>query len=300
MHSLVINSLEKELFTHLGESASCVTELVISGNPTMLHLLRQLSVQGLSKAPFQPVTLAYEEEQLSRYHVNYPPGFSAFVGADIVSGAEFLQIGRDKAFDLLIDLGTNGELLLMNHERGFATSTACGPVFDHILTGARYGSVCIHSIATCLKRNLIDKTGLLKEPLFSTGIRLDHNIVIRQENIRQFQLAKAAIFSGIQCLLRRAEITKEDVGRVYVTGGLGFYMDLRDAFTVKLLPSDWSSIIKVSENTSLSGAIRLLMAEEDEKAAIRSTYQSLIKRTTAFELANDPAFQDFYFQSMSF
>lgn len=284
--------LTQQLKSHLQSDYLNISEICYSGNTTMLHLLRGLSVAGLSKAPFSPVTLDYYEEMASLNSLEqaaclsgekavkqstvlnpanamdielelYLPGFSAFVGADILSGAEYLKLGRGDAYDLLIDLGTNGELLLLNDERGFATSTACGPVFDYGVTGAKYGSESIHAIASCVKRGLIDATGLIKEPFFEKGIALDHGFVIRQEQVRRFQMAKAAIFAGIICLMRKAEIGFTDIGQVFISGGLGFYLDVRDAFITKLLPKEFKGRIVISGNTSLFGAKRYILARHE-------------------------------------
>ena len=87
-------------------------------------------------------------------------------------------MGKHSSYDLLIDLGTNGEMLLLNKEKGFATSTACGPVFDHVIKGGKYGSESIKVIANCVKRGLIDKTGRLADVFFDNGMKFDKSKII--------------------------------------------------------------------------------------------------------------------------
>lgn len=149
---IVEQTLHTKLKEKLGKAYSKIGKIVYSGNTTMFHILRGLSVEGLSKAPFMPVSTEYEVFESNTIRCVCPPGFSAFVGADILTGAEFLQIGETETYDLLVDLGTNGEMLLLNKDRGYAAATACGPVFDSAVKGAVYGSESMKAIANCIKR----------------------------------------------------------------------------------------------------------------------------------------------------
>lgn len=313
MRALVEDGLYVKLKEYLQERYTNISCIVFSGNTTMLHILRGLSVEGLSSAPFQPVSLEYAEiksvrediedkwKECCQYITNiYLPGISAFVGADILAGAEYLQMGKTENYELLIDLGTNGELLLLNKERGFATSTACGPVFDHVISGAKYGSESMKVIANCVKSGLIDKSGKLADALFEKGISIDKNFTIKQENIRNLQLAKGAIYAGVQCLLEKAGITAQDVAKVYISGGLGFYMDKRDAFTLKMLPKEFADKMIISGNTSLEGAKRFLLSDSEKRVKILKTWENIYKCTKSFELANCERFQEIYLNSLDF
>lgn len=297
---IVEKTLQEKLKEKLGEAYSNIRKMVYSGNTTMFHILRGFSVEGLSKAPFMPVSTGYEVFEKNRLKMVFPPGFSAFVGADILTGAEFLEMGRTEAYDLLVDLGTNGEMLLLNKDCGYAAATACGPVFDSAVKGAVYGSESMKAIANCVKRRLVDRTGRIAKPYFEKGIELDKGFVISQENIRNFQLAKGAIYAGIQCLLRKSGITAACVTNVYISGGLGFYMDIRDAFTVKMLPEEFRGKIKISGNTSLEGAKKLVTADSRESEIIVSEYAAIKGRTRSLELANLDGFQETYMQSLDF
>lgn len=313
MRTLVEKMLDEKLKERLGQLYYNIAEIVYSGNTTMLHILRGLSVKGLATAPFCPVNIEYEQIKVAEFkehnliengnenltHI-YLPGISAFVGADILGAVQYLQMGKSDTFELLIDLGTNGELLLLNKEKGYATSTACGPVFDHAVSGARYGSESITAIANCVKRGLIDSSGRLMDAFFEKGISIDENFTIKQENIRNFQLAKGAIYAGIQCLLKKAGIHVDEVQKVYISGGLGFYMNQRDAFTLKMLPDEFKNKIIVSGNTSLEGAKQILILKPNEKIQLLREYTNIRKRTECFELANVNGFQECYMNSLDF
>ena len=300
LRNIVWSALLEQLQQALQGDMPQLKRIVISGNTTMQHILRGLSVEGLAKAPFHPVDLN-EAEEIQTWNdqkiaVHYLPGLSAFVGADILSGAAYLQMGTEQTYDLLVDLGTNGELLLLNNEQGYASSTACGPVFDHVISGAAYGSESIHAIANCVKRHLIDRSGLIAAPFFEKGIMIDRNFVIRQQNVRNFQLAKGAIYAGICCLVEEAAIDWQEIRNVYISGGMGFYMDIKDAFVVGLLPQELKGTITISGNSSLEGATKFLQDEEN----MRETCSAIRKRTNCLELANLPQFQTRYLEAMNF
>ena len=307
MRKLVRENLWKELENHLGEDCRFIEKMVISGNTTMLHIMTGRSVSGMATAPFKPENLEYETRLDTQpvdvgggsYTEIFPPGISAFVGADILSGALALEMGKKDSYDLLVDLGTNGEMFLLSKDRGYATSTACGPVFDHAVAGASYGSESIKAIANCVRRGLIDGNGTIREPFFDTGIEIDKDFVITQTNVRNFQMAKAAIYAGMNCLMRKAAITTENINQVYISGGLGFYMNIRDAVTVKMLPEDFVGKITVSGNTSLEGAKDLLLASNEAKDTILSEYDRIRNRTESFNLADFDQFQDIYLKSLN-
>lgn len=300
MGELLRSKLFSELKERTGIPEGGISEIVYSGNTAMLHIFRGMSVDGLGAHPFRPVSLAYAcQETGSEYGAwseTFLPGFSAFVGADILSGAWYLGMGASAQYELLVDLGTNGELLLLNEKGGYAASTACGSVFDHTGSGAAYGSETIRVIAAARRRRILDTTGRLKPPLDQSGIGIEKGYVLRQHHIRSFQLAKGAIRAGITCLLDKAGVTAQDVGRVCISGGLGFYMDPADAFTVGLLPEEFRSRLEVTGNTSLYGAKKMIL-ERNRNMAMRQM-DDIISRTESFELALFPDFQKIYLESM--
>jgi uncharacterized 2Fe-2S/4Fe-4S cluster protein (DUF4445 family) len=120
--------------------------ICITGNTTMLHLLRGYDVSGLGKYPYKAVNLELEHisasDLLGDLAQKIPqgildgtravlmPGISAFVGADIVSGLYAISITKTKHSTLFLDLGTNGEMAFWDGEKLFVTSTAVGPVFE--------------------------------------------------------------------------------------------------------------------------------------------------------------------------
>lgn len=305
MREILEDAIYTQLQQHLEDNFKQISKIVYSGNTTMLHLLQEFSVVGLSQSPFRPISLEYRERNNERIDINnvvdiFLPGFSAFVGADILAGVNYLEMGKTNSYELLIDLGTNGELILLNNKLGFATSTACGPVFDHAVRGAKYGSESMKAIANCVKRGLIDETGKIADAFFENGIMIEKDFVIKQENVRNFQLAKGAIYAGIQCLLKQAGISVQDVSKVYISGGFGFYMNPKDAFLLKMFPSAFRDKIVVSGNTSLEGAKKFMLLDNQEKDMLLNEYKNIRKRTECFELSNIDGFQQCFMNSLEF
>jgi uncharacterized 2Fe-2S/4Fe-4S cluster protein (DUF4445 family) len=112
---------------------------VVAGNTTMLHLLTGTDPTSMGVAPFRPVFTDHRvytagelgwETVLSATPVHLLPGFSAYVGADLIAGCLCTGILNDAGPNLLLDVGTNGEIVLRHGTRVRATATAAGPAFE--------------------------------------------------------------------------------------------------------------------------------------------------------------------------
>lgn len=128
-----------------GRAVNKLDYICITGNTTMLHLLRGYDVAGLGEYPYKAVNLDVENisarellgdlsekdfPYLSETRAVLMPGISAFVGADIVSGIDAISMTAMKHKALFVDLGTNGEMAYWDGHKLFVTSTAAGPVFE--------------------------------------------------------------------------------------------------------------------------------------------------------------------------
>lgn len=116
-----------------------IIAVTVAGNTTMLHLLVGADPTPMGTAPFLPQFIGQQAvpavelglEMLSRSAmVHLLPGFSAFVGADIAAGCVCCGLAGDPRPALLLDIGTNGEILLQAGGRLFGTATAAGPAFE--------------------------------------------------------------------------------------------------------------------------------------------------------------------------
>jgi uncharacterized 2Fe-2S/4Fe-4S cluster protein (DUF4445 family) len=116
----------------------------IAGNTTMLHLLIGEDPSPLGVAPFTPRFLEGRAANLAGVGsvpglpVHLLPGLGAYIGADIVAGIFATGMAYDDGPSLLVDVGTNGEIVLQNKGRLFACATAAGPAFEG--SGLRCGA----------------------------------------------------------------------------------------------------------------------------------------------------------------
>lgn len=259
------------------------------------------------------------------------PGISTFVGADIVSGLCALRIAEKTSVRLLVDLGTNGEMVLGNKDRMLAASTAAGPAFEggNITwgTGSIPGAICgvhlkdgkldiqtiqelapigicgtgvIELAAELLRNEEMDETGRLTDQWFKSGFSISMNphgeqICLTQKDIRELQLAKAAVRGGIEALLNRYGITAGQIDRVYVAGGFGYQLNYEKAVQIGMFPKEFTGKFQAAGNSSLRGAVELLYSPDRMQEAVRTAALA-----EEISLSSDPVFQEAYMDAMFF
>ena len=230
--------------------------MVIAANTTMVHLLMEYDVQGLSKAPFDAVCLDEIRTEISGIDTYIMPGYSAFVGGDIFSGILAVGSTTNNSTTLLIDLGTNAEMVLFDSDQMAATSAAAGSAFDSIADVGLFGADVVAILYRLLKEHRIDCHGTLQDEWFEQGVAIEYKkqVYITQNHIRRMQLAKAAVRCGIDYLSEAFGCALQDIGQVYVAGGFGYYLDVEAAFGVGLLPDAFRGKTFACGNTALSGA----------------------------------------------
>ena len=267
------------------------------------------------------------------FPVYIAPGISAFVGSDIVAGLYTLQMlpgifgscqgeggmetGKQKPATLLIDLGTNGEMAITDGERMLVTATAAGPAFEGGKNSALIGTDRIALTAELLRQGKLDETGLLAEPYFSEGVSVEafggsangrqlketkkSNSYFKQEDIRDLQMAKAAIRAGVEILWENMRNPK--IGMVYLAGGFGYYLDVEAALAIGLLPERLRGRIQAVGNTALEGAYRLgrdLAAGILTKSRLEETLAATEKGSlVAVNLAKQEGFEKLYLKYMN-
>lgn len=268
---------------------SDVRRVSVAGNTTMCHLLRGLSCKTLGAAPFTPADIALRRVQSGGTEAVILPGISAFAGADIVAGIYECGMAEQEETVMLLDIGTNGEMAIGNRDGFLVTSAAAGPVFEgggiscgmpgvpgaisHVRLmedGAGYtarfetignkppeglcGTGIIDMMAELVRIGAVDENGTLGEPWFADGFAVAEGIRFRQEDIRQFQMGKAAIRAGIETLLRERQMP----ARVFLTGGFGCFLDEENAIAAGIFPECFAGRTKALGNAALCGAARFL------------------------------------------
>lgn len=275
------------------------------------------------------------EEIIGDDYLNIPvillPGISTYVGGDIVSGLLSCDFDKKDKVCMLIDLGTNGEMALGNRERIMVCSTAAGPAFEggnissgigsvagaisnvSIIDGkVRYktiadappvgicGTGVIEIVSELFKNGIIDETGLLDDQYFEDGYVLakdpeGNRIVMTQKDIREIQVAKAAVSAGIRTLITRYGVSYDEIESVYIAGGFGYKIDIDKTIHIGLLPEEFKGKTKAVGNSSLTGAVKYLTLPE---AVTR--VDKLLSISEELNLSNDQVFQELYIESMLF
>lgn len=285
--------------------------IVISGNTVMGHLLMGYDVSALGVYPFKAEKLDQAETAILGIKTILMPGISAFIGGDIVSGLYTLGFKERKEISMLIDLGTNAEMVIGNCDQMLALSAAAGPAFDQKV----YGSQLIKAVAQILREEKADRTGCLAEEYFELGCIAGRTLV-KQEEIRELQKAKAAVYAGIVLLAKEYGVTPAQIDKVYIAGGLGFYLDLDAAVEIGLFPKEFAGKMEAVGNTSLEGAYRYAMAlEQDAVSADMQSEQrkeeprlnkpeaelrALLKKVRELNLAELEGFEETYINAMNF
>lgn len=151
-----LNELIQQLTLEAEVAATEIYEVVVVGNATMLHLLLGLDPEAIGVTPFIPVTedilLLRAQEAglviLPQAQVHLLPHIGAYVGADLVGGLLATGLAQDKGVRLLVDVGTNGEIILGSSDRTVATAAPAGPAFEgaQIKDGMRASEGAIETV----------------------------------------------------------------------------------------------------------------------------------------------------------
>ena len=297
--------------------------MCIAGNTTMEHLLMGLPTESLGKSPFTPVEIGLQQCAMPKssavtsetltFPVYVTPGVSTFVGGDIVAGLYHCHlfpsdISHGSSFDeldgavLFIDLGTNGEMAITDGKRMIVTATAAGPAFEGGAGVSVQGSDMIALTASLLAKGIIDETGLLAEPYFESGITIlqpgrTEQIHLTQKDIRDLQMAKAAVRAGVEILCKKMDSSK--IAKVYLAGGFGYYLDVEAAVKIGLLPENVRTVTHAAGNTSLAGAFKIGRDLATHQVSKESLEQSLC-RVESINLAEQENFESLYLDNLNF
>lgn len=271
--------------------------MVLTANTAMTYLLMGWDTSELGRAPFRASRLEGGDITIGGVPCFVFPGVSAFVGGDITAGMYACGMGEQEEITLLIDLGTNGEIVLGNRARRIACAAAAGPAFEGGVNRGVWGADMISRIAALRREGLLDETGLLAESCFESGVRVG-NVSVTQEAVRAVQLAKGAIAAGIETLLERYGITAEQVDRVVLAGGFGYYLNPEDAALIGLLRPELARKAEAGGNTALSGALKAGVKLICGAAASTEELQKLIRGTKAVNLAEEADFAERYVRAM--
>ena len=262
------------------------------------------------------------------------PGISAYIGADIVASLLAADAHTEQPPFLLVDLGTNAETVLSANGTLYACSAAAGPCFEGATlscgmagqdgaidtvsadreTGMTFttlgkrparglcGSGVLDAMALLLDAGLVDETGRLEADESALGCRIRDDALVfvdavrlTQKDIREIQLAKAAVRAGIDILLAEAGLQVADVACLYLAGGFGSAMNPASAARVGLIPEELAGKVRVLGNAAGFGALRYVTEQGAPEHA-----RTIIGKTRYIELSAHAGFTEAYIERITF
>lgn len=350
-----INKIIDKCLQTVGAEKADIDEVVIVGNTTMQQAFAGIHLNSLGFAPYFPVSRFIQDMTASDLRLDLNPGtnvhfspmVSGFVGGDTM-GVIIAELPHKRDdISLIIDIGTNGEIVLGNRKGLWVTSCATGPALEgaHIECGMRAssgaisrlsidpntynvsyeslgdpekdhprglcGSAIIDVAAEMLQAGIMLPSGRLREGM--PGVVVDEkgigrkytivpadkskggkDIYITLNDIRQIQLAKGALSTGIKLLMRHAQVTHID--RMVLTGAFGARFDWRNAVAIGMLPdSKMFSRVEIVENAAGVGGIKALLDRRYRKEA-----EDLVPSIKYLELAGEKDFPTEFAKAMNF
>lgn len=318
-----VAALQKVLadeINHMVSSSGVTAEkMYVSGNTTMLHTLLGEDCSSMGVYPYEPTFL--EGRRISAEELGITgvkeietlPCIASFVGADIVAGIGCLEKPQKGKYHLLVDLGTNAEIALVGENDIVCTSAAAGPCFEGVgiscgmtaSSGAIYeysdegfktigntapqgicGTGLVDIVAFLLEKGEIDETGYMEG-----SYEITENISVTEGDIRQYQLAKSAIYSGIDTLLKSNNVSVDKIERLYISGGFSHKINMENAVSTGLFPEELKSRYKSINNSSLMGTVKYAIGKSDLSWMANARYE---------DLSQNPLFSEIFIESMGF
>jgi uncharacterized 2Fe-2S/4Fe-4S cluster protein (DUF4445 family) len=306
-----------------------VTKIVMAGNTVMQHIFAGIDLTPLSAFPFESKkkeVLHFTSQELKingglKLEITFLPSIGSFVGSDILTGILSARIHKSDKHIALIDLGTNGEIVVGNKEKILCASTAAGPAFEgtnismgmrattgaissvnnmgttfdyHIIGNEKPQGICgsglIDAIALLVETGKIDTGGKIYND--DKKIDLVSPVKITQKDIRELQLAKGAIAAGIQILLDKLNINRNEIEKVYIAGAFGSFINIENTRRIGLLEFPAEKIHKLG-NSALIGTKMCLFMDEKE-------LEPVLNITEHISLETAGNFQDLFVEKMIF
>lgn len=309
-----------EINSMISEFGITAERLFVSGNATMLHLFFGIDCSAMGVAPYTSAFLESKTEKANKLGiigvetVELLQSIATFVGADIVAGLNFIGMPERGKHNLLVDLGTNAEIVLFSQKSALCTSAAAGPCFEganiscgmSATDGAVYsysangiktisdvpakgicGTGLVDIIAYLLDNEIVDETGYLEDDFeFADGV------YINQADIRQYQLAKSAVYSAILTLMQMKNVSFDDIDKLFISGGFSAKINVENAVKTGLLPKELKEKCVAIKNSSLLGTVKYACEKNDISVyADSSTY---------VDLSANPIFSDLFIENMMF
>ncbi len=315
-----LNSMISGLLAAYGLGS--VDNLYVAGNTTMLHLFLGVDCSSMGVSPYTPSFLGTQRVKASELglygvaEIITLPNISAFVGADIVAGLGFVGISETEKYSILLDLGTNAETVLFGNGKCLCATAAAGPCFEganissgmsasegaiyEYLPDGRYSVIggvtpkglcatgLIDLVAELVRREVIDESGYMEGEEFC----ICDEVSLTADDVRELQLAKSAVMSAIQCLMKRGGVEYEDIDRLYVAGGFSAKLNVSNASYLGLVPKALADKLVPLNNSSLLGTIKY--------ACEGNALEKITDSAEYIDIGADSLFSELFFENMGF
>ncbi len=354
-----INELAARLCNQACIDSNQIYQICLVGNTTMNHIFLKLPLAQLGQAPYKAFSVDAHDLPADKTALRMNPAgnihtvenIAGFVGSDITAVALAVDISSVEQTTLVVDIGTNGELVLSTSNKLYAASCAAGPAFEgariscgsravegaieavvvndsdidlDVIGGCAPRSICgsglIDAVAVLLDLGIIDTTGRFAKPgtledslspailsriieqggqpafvLHERQETSNEQLCLTQQDIRQVQLAKAAIQAGIKLLQKKTGLEDDDVKQILLAGAFGNYIRRESALRIGLLPAVPAERIRFVGNAAGSGAQIILLSSQAREQA-----KELARKIEYIEIAHEPDFQAVFADSMKF
>ena len=348
LRNAIVNAVNheiSEMCAELGVHRRTIYEIVVAGNSTMRDILFDLDVQGIGQRPYKSTTeyayLAGESQSTSlveearklgirinrRGKVYGLPLVASHVGADVAADLAAIEMEAQPDVVMLVDVGTNTEVVVGGAGRYVCASCPAGPAFEG--GGIKYGMPGFEGAIESIRWNqgtidydtiggveplgmcgsgLIDLLAELRrhDGITPKGVFADrkqqeivivpeYGITLSREDASNLAQAKAANYCGQFIVMREFGIDPSEVSKLYLAGGFANYVDVRNAIEIGFLaPVPEDRIVKVG-NAAVQGAREVLLS-----LSKRQAIESLVKEIKHIELETTPDFFDVFVEGCQF
>ena len=308
-----------------------IYEAVIVGNSTMRSIFFGIDVFSLGLRPYEPINKGPSVKRAKEIGLKISPKGRVY-GAPLIGGhagsdtlANILASGiyENKKVSMLVDIGTNGEVVIGNSKRLISATLPAGGAFEGASVSSGVGAIegaiknvrikngkviyetigdkkpigicgsgLIDLLAELLKSGMMDENAKIRQ-----DFKITNKIKLTQPDIYQLVNAKASLKIDQLILLKHYSIDVKDLAQIYLSGGFGNYINIKNAIRIELLPDAEKKIVKIG-NGALAGAREMLVSKDSRKTAEKIAEQTHhIKPNELEKDFNSLLAENMYFES---
>ena len=347
LRKAVVNALNHEIEAlghQLGFVRQEVYEIVVAGNSTMRDILFRMNVQSIGQKPYRSLieqeyldgkrgstTLLAKARRLGiranpHTRVYGLPLIGSHVGGDVAADLLSIDMSSQKEVVMLVDVGTNTEVVVGHAGRLMCASCPAGPAFEgglitygmpgyegaiesisirngqfipKIIGDIEPAGVCgsglIDLLAELRRTGQMTPKGVFSEKRRELSLVPESGITLSREDASNLAQAKAANFCGQFIVMRNFGIEPFDIHKLYLAGGFANYVDVRNAVNIGFLaPVPFDRIEKVG-NASIEGSRKVLLSRRK-----RAQIESLVENIEHIELETTSDFFEIFVEGCQF